>query len=162
MSPHTTADQLALACSGARLILLDVRRIGARVRFDGATAASNAGRPVSIRLKSADSIVARATVQADGSFVARAELPPRDIRKTNRARYRAELGGAVSPFLKLARRMRVVGLDTRAGRITIAGKITLPLAKPVATIRVRQRTGCAGAGSGRRAREARPSTAGFG
>jgi uncharacterized repeat protein (TIGR01451 family) len=143
---HITASQLALKCARVRVMLLDVRAIGKRIRVKGVTATANAGRQVPIRLLSGAKIVARATVKPDGSFETTAPLPPARIRKTNKARYRAELDGEATGYFKLRRRIRIDGLDTRGGKITLAGKITLPLAKPVATIRLRQRTACIGRG----------------
>jgi uncharacterized repeat protein (TIGR01451 family) len=143
---HKTANQLALECSGAHLVLLDVRQLGGHVRFQGVTAPANAGRLVPIRLRNDGKVVARAKVQPDGSFETTGPLPRKSIRKTNNARYRAELDGDVSLDLKLVRRMLVNSLSVRGGKITIQGDITLPLAKPIATIRVRQRTECGGPG----------------
>jgi uncharacterized repeat protein (TIGR01451 family) len=141
-----TADELAVECSGAQLVLLDVRRAGDRARLKGTTVAANAGREVAIRLLGAGKVVAHAKVQSDGSFATTAALPPRAIRMTNRGRYRAELGGEKSAALKLVRRIDVTGLEARGGRITISGRVSWPLAHPIRKVFVRQHTVCGGKG----------------
>jgi len=141
-----TADELALQCAGTELVLLDVRRVGNRVRFAGLTVRSNAGRTAAIRLQSGDKVVAHAKVQPDGSFKTTGPLPSRAIRKTDRVRYRAELGSAVSRGLKLVRRITITGLAARGGKITISGRVTRPLVAPIRKVFVRQHTVCGGKG----------------
>lgn len=145
-APKRAAAQLALECANASLVLIDVRRVGDRVRFQGATSRANVGRLVPIRLMDDRRIVARATVRPDGSFEAFGPLPALRIRTTNRARYRAELDGDRSLALKLVRRLDLTGLDTRAGRITVFGRVIAPFAVPIAEIVVRERTECGGPG----------------
>jgi hypothetical protein len=139
-----SADQLALECARAPIVLLDVRRVGDRVRFQGVTDAANAGRTVPIRLTYDGKIVARAKVQPDGRFEAFGTLPKRSIRATNKARYRAEIDGAFSRRVKLTRRLVIDGLVARNGKITIRATVSRPLAKHIAKVVVTQRSKCGG------------------
>jgi hypothetical protein len=54
------------------------------------------------------------------------------------------LGSLRSLNLKLARRMRTTELSSRAGTVTIAGRVTSPLARPVRTVTLRQYKDCTG------------------
>jgi hypothetical protein len=139
-----SADQLALDCAKSPIVLLDVRRLGDRVRFQGVTTAANAGRSVPIRLTYDGRIAARAKVQPDGRFEAFGALPERSIRATNKARYRAEIDGAFSRRVKLMRRLVIDGIDMRNGKITIHATVSSPLAKHIAKVVVTQRSTCGG------------------
>lgn len=136
-----TSGQLMLDCAERSLVLVDVRRVGNRVRLQGVTRATQAGKRVALRFQATGAIVARPTVQRDGTFEAFVSLPSARVRATNRARYRAELEGERSLNLKLARRMDITGLR-QGSEIRISGRVSRPLAAPVATITVRERTEC--------------------
>jgi hypothetical protein len=97
---------------------------------------------VSIVFSGNGKVVARPKVAKNGSFRATAPMPGARIRGTNRARYFARIGHERSLRLKLMRRMVVSRLASRNGRVTIAGRVVRPLAKPVRTIEVRRRLSC--------------------
>jgi hypothetical protein len=104
------------------------------------------GRKVAIRLRRGNRIVAHATVRKDGSFQTTAPMPPRAVMashtKANTLRYRAEIGKELSLPLKLQRRLIVSSLTSKAGKVTIAGRVVGPLTTPVSTIRLVRRISC--------------------
>lgn len=138
----TTPSDLALACTKRRLVLVDVLNSGGRVKLLGAADRKFAGQTVTMRLASTGKGVATATVKPDGSFSASASLPPKAIRDTNAARYQATLGREKSLDLKLSRRMIVSSLFAKNGKVTIAGRVTLPLANPRAWITLTRVLSC--------------------
>ena len=133
---------LALECTSRPLVLIDVLRRNGRVRLVGAAHRRYAGRRVRIRFTATGKTVARPRVRTSGLFTATAKLPPRKLRRTNRARYQASIGGEKSLRLKLVRRMLVTRTSASGGRVTIAGRVVRPLARPVRTITVKRRVSC--------------------
>ncbi|HEY6762199.1 MAG TPA: hypothetical protein VI318_22055, partial [Baekduia sp.] len=142
---QSVADQL-LACSDRKLVLVDVLKQGDHVELLGAANRKYVGKRVAIRLRRGSRIVAHATVRKDGSFSTTAPLPPRAIMashtKSNTLRYRAEIGKELSLPLKLQRRLIVNRLTSKAGRVTITGRVVRPLTTPVSTIRLVRRVSC--------------------
>jgi hypothetical protein len=144
---HATAAALSasaqlLACTDRKLILLDVLPSGEKVKIKGAADRALVGRNVKIRLRATGKVVASAKVGKDGFFTTTAPLPPRAIRTSNAARYRAELGKELSLPLKLHRRMALTRLTSVGGKVTVAGRVELPLSHPVDTIRLVRRVSC--------------------
>jgi hypothetical protein len=137
-----TAAELALECTTRKLVLTDVVKFGDHVLLIGAADRRYAGRTVDLRFEATGARVAQAKVRADGTFQATAPLPPRKLRGSNRARYRASVGKERSLNLKLGRRMRVTNVKSAAGKVTIAGRITRPLAKPAQRITLTRRVTC--------------------
>jgi len=135
------ADE-ALRCSDRKLVLVDVLERKGRVKLLGAANRDYVGRQIRIRLRSSNRIVAHAKVRRDGSFQTTAPIPPERVRFTNRARYRAEIKRERSLPLKLHRRMVVDGMTARDGKVTIAGRVIRPLAKPVRKITLKRRVSC--------------------
>ena len=131
-----------LACSGKQIVLIDVLKQGGRVTLIGAADRSLVGKQVDFIFTATKKRVARAVVAADGTFRARAPMPPRRIRNTSRARYQAVIGSQRSDQLKLVRRVVVTSLSSANRKVTIRGQITKPLAKPIAKISVLQRVSC--------------------
>ena len=136
------APSLAPDCLTNVLRLVDVAAGPTRVHLAGETAKANAGRAVTLLFHGRR--VGSATVTADGTFAATVPLPSRSVRTSNQTRYRAVLGSLHSLNLKLARRMRATELSSRAGTVTIAGRVTSPLARPVQTVTLRQYKDCKG------------------
>lgn len=137
-----TAAELALGCTTRRLVLTDVRQRRGRVRLEGVADRRYIGDRVSIRFPHTGRTVARATVRADGTFLASAKLPPRSIRRTNKARYQAAIGRERSLSLKLFRRMDITGRRVSGGQVTLAGRVSRPLGTPVKTIVITRRISC--------------------
>jgi hypothetical protein len=145
--PKATAAALSasaqlLACTDRKLILLDVLPGGDKVKIKGAADRALVGRDVKIRLRATGKVVASAKVGNDGFFTTTAPLPPRAIRTSNTARYRAELGKELSLPLKLHRRMALTRLTSAHGMVTVAGRVELPLSHPADTIRLVRRVSC--------------------
>jgi uncharacterized repeat protein (TIGR01451 family) len=140
--PATAGETGAPECLAGVVRLIDVA-LGARsVTLTGETGRANAGRTVNLLL--AGRRVGTATVRADGTFRRRLVLPPRRLRSTNAARYRATLGTMRSAGLKLTRRMRMSATAGRGERVTIAGVVTGPRARPPRTVTLRRYADCTG------------------
>jgi len=112
------------------------------VRLFGVADRRFAGRRVTIRFTATNKIVARPLVRRTGLFTASAPLPRRKIRATNKARYIARIGKEKSFRLKLVRRMLVSSTKVRARKVTITGRVVLPLASPVRQVVVKRRVSC--------------------
>ncbi len=137
-----SASAQLLACTDRKLILLDVLPGAGKVKIKGAADRALVGRDVKIRLRATGKVVASAKVGKDGFFTTTAPLPPRAIRTSNAARYRAELGKELSLPLKLHRRMALTRLTAANGKVTVAGRVELPLSHPADTIRLVRRVSC--------------------
>lgn len=107
-----------------------------RVSLLGIADRRYAGSRVAIVFTATGKTVARPVVAPDGRFSATAPLPSRSMRSTNRARYQARVGAVRSLELKLTRRMQVTSIAARGGRVTIAGRVTQPLARRAADRRI--------------------------
>ncbi len=138
--PKQTAAELALACTTRKLTLTDVIERGSRVLLDGAAEESLVGKRVKIIFDGHS--VASAVVNPNGLFSTTAPLPPAKIRNSNRARYLAEYGEQQSLDLKLTRRLILEPPTSAAGKVTLTGEVSPPLAKPVAAIVVQQQVSC--------------------
>ncbi len=140
-----SAPQQELQCTTRRIVLTDVIERGGRVRITGtADRRRFAGDRVSIVFAGTGRTIARPTVRSDGTFSATAPLPARSIRRSNRARYQARIGRERSLDLKLFRRMIITGARSSGGRLTISGRVTRPLARPVRSIELQRRVSCRG------------------
>jgi len=141
----SVADQL-LSCSDRKLVLVDVLKQDGHVKLLGAANRAYVGKKVAIRLRATGKVVAHATVAKDGSFQTTAPMPARAYfashEKANAVRYRAEIGKELSLPLKLERRLIVSSLTSKAGKVTIKGRVVRPLTTPVATIRLVRRVSC--------------------
>jgi hypothetical protein len=142
LASRVLASRLALQCPHRKLTLIDVLRRGNHVALLGAADASLIGRRVTITYLANHKRVATAVVGSDGFFGTTARLPSRRLRFTNRASYQASIGAVRSQYLKLTRRMLVDSITSRAGKVTIRGRVVRPLAQPIATIRVQRRVSC--------------------
>ena len=123
---------LVLSCTSRKLVLTNVYQQGSRVKLAGVADASLTGKRVDVRLMSTTkgSLVAHATVKADGTFSASAKLPPRSFRTTNRARYEVRVGKDRSSALKLTRRMVLTSIKrTSGGKVIVSGHTTRPFAQ---------------------------------
>ncbi len=106
-------------CPAGELTLVNVRRIGQRVRLTGLAERTLAGAPVSI--VEGGLVVARTVIAADGSFKVRAALPAQ--RGGRVLRYQARIGVLTSRNLRLKRRMVTTSAALRGGRIVIRGRV---------------------------------------
>jgi hypothetical protein len=124
----TSASSLLLACTARKVVLEDVVAMKDRVQLVGVADRSFIGKRVEIVFAPTGKVVARATVLPNGTFSTTAPLPVRSMRKSNRARYLARVGGQRSLNLKLFRRMQVTKLTAANGRVSITGRVIGPLA----------------------------------
>jgi hypothetical protein len=131
-----------LECVDREVELLDVVAGSEEVRLRGVAARQHIGATVEIVFAHTDKVVDRVTVAQDGTFGARAALPPRDVRATDRARYQARIGSERSLNLKLTRRMRMTSVTKRDDQLRVAGRVTRPLARPIAMVEIRRRVTC--------------------
>jgi hypothetical protein len=138
----STPTGATLQCTKRRLVLVDVLERRHGVRLTGVADPRYIGKRVAIVFGATGHVVAHAKVRRDGSFATRAQLPPRRLRGSNRARYVAKLGRERSLNLKLRRRLIVRRMVSRDGRVIITGRVVRPLARPVKPILVRQRLSC--------------------
>ena len=106
-------------CPVGELTLVNVRRIGQRVRLNGLAERTLAGAPVSII--EGGLVVARTTIAADGTFKVRATLPAQ--RGGRVLRYQARIGPLKSRNLRLKRRMVTTSAWLSRGRIVLRGRI---------------------------------------
>jgi hypothetical protein len=136
-----TAPQAALECTTRKLTLIDVLARSDHVDLVGAADPSLVGRTVTIYFGGAQR-VASAVVRPDGSFRTTAPLPADDVRHTNSARYEARAGSERSLDLKLERRLVVRSMSAHNGLVTIRGRVTPPLTRPVSSIAIQRRVSC--------------------
>lgn len=141
LSEAVSPSEAALACTSRRLALIDVVSQGGRVKLFGAADRRLVGKTVRVVLSATGRVVARPRVRADGTFSAFAPLPDRSIRNTNGARYQALIGTERSLRLKLTRRMTVGSITSRAGAVTVTGRIARPLGRSQ-TITLQRRLSC--------------------
>ncbi|MEA2253992.1 MAG: hypothetical protein QOG35_37 [Solirubrobacteraceae bacterium] len=142
VSAQQAVAQASLQCTTRKLTLIDVLQRNGYARLYGAADRTLIGQRVRIVSSWNGKTVATPTVQPDGTFLARGALPPRKLRRTNRARYQAQIGKERSLRLKLFRRMIVTRLSSAGGKVTIKGRVVLPLGRPVQTITIKRRVSC--------------------
>ncbi|HEX4438119.1 MAG TPA: hypothetical protein VH061_15135 [Solirubrobacteraceae bacterium] len=138
---QAATEDLRLGCSKSQLVLNDAYIHGSRVILLGSAARSLAGKKVTI-LFNEKKPVATATVQADGDFATTAALPPAKIRDSLTTRYSAEIGSVRSLHLKLVRRLLLEPPTAGGDTVTLTGRVTKPLTKPIAPIIVEQQLEC--------------------
>ena len=109
--------------------------------MSGLTDPADAGQEVTIRGitrgQSGISSAGSATVRPDGSFAATSPLPA----TPSKVRYFAQIGERSSPTLKLTRRLKA-RLVADASGVTISGRVTRPLDKPVRRVVIRRLETC--------------------
>ncbi|MGZ6696849.1 MAG: hypothetical protein ACXVFL_14565 [Solirubrobacteraceae bacterium] len=134
--------QAQLRCTKRKLVLVDVLQRPGYARLYGVADRKYIGKRVTIRSTWNNRVVARPKVSKNGTFLAKGALPPRSIRYGNRARYQASIAREKSLRLKLFRRMLITQLTGRNGRVTIKGRVVLPLGRPVQKIVIKRRVSC--------------------
>jgi hypothetical protein len=131
-----------LSCTSRKLALIDVLSRDGYTRLHGAADLQYVGRRVDVVSLWNGKVVARPIVQRDGTFQAKGALPPKALRRGNRARYQARIGRERSLDLKLFRRMLVEQMSSSKGNVTIAGRVVGPLANPARAITIKRRVSC--------------------
>jgi hypothetical protein len=141
-SSPAAVEALLLGCGTSRVVLNDAYIDGRRVALAGSAAKSLIGKKVKILFGLSDKQVATATVGADGQFATSAPLPPVKIREALSTRYTAEIGSERSLHLKLTRRLQLQPPTASPSTVELAGRIELPLTKPIAPIVVERQLEC--------------------
>jgi hypothetical protein len=131
-----------LQCTTRKLVLIDVLERNGYARLYGAADRTLIGKRVSVIASWNGKTVARPVVAKDGTFLAKGKLPPLALRHSNRARYQAKIGKERSLRLKLFRRMLVTQLSSKSGKVTIKGRVVLPLGTPIQKITIKRRVSC--------------------
>jgi uncharacterized repeat protein (TIGR01451 family) len=131
----SSARILPLTCTGHRIVLLDVHRVGNRVEVSGLARTSYRGTPASIQPLNAGrrGRSVKAMVRQDGSFRATLPLPPRHERAT--VRYQATIAGKRSSALKLMRQLTIVGRHATPAGTRITARLSRPTRRHAVTIR---------------------------
>jgi len=134
-------EELLRGCSSP-LVLNDAYIHGNRVYLAGSAAKSLIAKKVEIIFGTAAKKVASATVGANGQFTTTAPLPPAKIREALKTYYAAEIGSQRSLHLKLTRRLLLEPPTASGHTVTLSGRVTLPLTKPITPIVVEQQLEC--------------------
>lgn len=124
-SEAPNGNEQLLACQTRKFILVDVYVASQnRVVLNGIAANKYIGKKIKIRSRWNGKVVATPIVQADNSFRVNVPLPPKNIARTNEARYQAYSGTDKSLDLKLYRRMTVSSLEVvTGGRVIMKGRL---------------------------------------
>jgi hypothetical protein len=141
VSSPKAVEQLLQGCGSNAVVLNDVYVQGDRVAISGSAAKSLVGKKVKILFNEGKQ-VATATVGANGQYATSAPLPPAKIRDSLSTRYTAEIGKLRSLNLKLLRRLLLEPPKASGTTVTLAGRVTLPLTRPVAPVVVEQQLEC--------------------
>jgi hypothetical protein len=139
----SSVPQAQLSCTSRKLALIDVLNRGNYTRLQGIADLRYVGKRVDVVSLWDGKVVARPMVLSDGTFQAKGGLPPKSVRRGNRARYEARIGKERSLNLKLFRRMLVDEMSSSKGQVTIKGRVVRPLAKPANAITIKRRVSCA-------------------
>ncbi|MGB1582383.1 MAG: hypothetical protein ACPHCI_01190 [Solirubrobacterales bacterium] len=124
--PSGPADPLP---SCARdLMITNVRLKGRKSLISGVARLRFANQRVSIYYRpTGRRVVARPRVAANGSFTAVVNRPRSPRAGSNRARYRAAIGGQKSAWVKLTRRLRTSNVRYDGSKLRVRGRVTQPI-----------------------------------
>lgn len=131
-----------LQCAKNPVSLIDVYGTGGRTYVQGVTERRFVGKTATIYLAHGKKKVGTVKVGEDGLFTKRVALPPTKIRKTNKARYYAVIGGKKTRALKFARRMETRGLTATTKTVTFRGRVVGPLQRRQQRVTIKQRVTC--------------------
>ena len=106
-------------CAFGELTLVNVQRVGARVRVGGLAERTLAGAPVNI--VEGGIVVARAVIRPDGGFKVGVSLPAK--RGGRILRYQAQLGALRSRNVRLKRHMITTSARLTGGQIVFSGRV---------------------------------------
>jgi hypothetical protein len=119
--PPTTGSGFSFGdCPVGELTLVNVLRVGRRVRLSGLAEPTLAGAPVNIT--EGGLTVVRTTIRPDGSFSASVPVP---LQRGGRVlRYQARIGLLHSRNLRLRRRMITTSAGLSRGKVVLRGRVT--------------------------------------
>jgi hypothetical protein len=138
-SPEAEA---VLQCSNRPAQLIDVYGTNGRTYVQGVAIRKFVGKTAAIYTRDGNKRVGKAKIRKTGLFSTRVPLPRASVRNTNTARYYAVVGGKKTRALKFARRMKVLGLTTRKGKVTMKGQVVAPRFSAQPTVLIKQRVTC--------------------
>jgi hypothetical protein len=138
-SPEAEA---VLQCSDRPAQLIDVYGNRGRTYVQGVAIRKFVGKTATIYTRDGNKRVGKAKIRKTGLFSTRVPLPRASVRNTNTARYYAVVGGKKTRALKFARRMKVLGLSTRKGKVTMRGQVVAPRFSSQPTVLIKQRVTC--------------------
>lgn len=131
-----------LQCARRAVDLIDVFGQGSRTFVQGVAERKYVGQTATIYLAHGKKKVGTVKVGEDGLFSTKVALPPKSIRKTNKARYYAMIDGKKTRALKFARRMETRGLTASSDSVTFRGRVVGPLQKRQQKVTIKQRISC--------------------
>lgn len=131
-----------LQCARRAVDLIDVFGQGSRTFVQGVAERKYVGKTATIYLAHGKKKVGTVKVGEDGLFSAKVALPPKSIRKTNKARFYAVVDGKKTRALKFARRMETRGLTASSSSVTFRGRVVGPLQKRQQKVAIKQRISC--------------------
>lgn len=131
-----------LQCANRAIDLIDVFGQGSRTFVQGVAERKYVGKTATIYLAHGKKKVGTVKVGEDGLFSTKVALPPKKIRKTNKARYYAVIDGKKTRALKFARRMETRGLTASSDSVTFRGRVVGPLQKRQQKVTIKQRITC--------------------
>lgn len=134
--------EMFLQCSNRPVDLIDVYGVSGRTFVQGVAERRFVGKEATIYLREGKKKVGTVTVGEDGLFSTRVALPPKKIRKTNKARYYAVVDGKRTRALKFARRMETRGLTASTQNVTFRGRVVGPLQRRQQSVAIKQRVSC--------------------
>lgn len=138
-SPEAEA---VLQCSNRPAQLIDVYGNRGQTYVQGVAIRKYVGKTATIYTRDGNKRVGKAKVRKTGLFSTRVPLPRAAVRNTNTARYYAVVGGKKTRALKFARRMKVLSLTTRKGKVTMKGQVVAPRFSSQPTVLIKQRVSC--------------------
>jgi hypothetical protein len=113
------------------VVITNVQKSGSRTTVSGLARLKYAGQRIALKYQPTGSrVIARPTVQENGSWKVTVHRSSRPPYNSNRARYRASVSTKHTPWIKLTRRMGTTNVTSLGGdRLKIQGRVGLPLAK---------------------------------
>lgn len=141
----TPTTPLLLTCRRKPIVLVDVARVGKRIRVIGQAELSSVGRQVRILLvdqkrRTRTVRVATATVGVGGVFSVTFKRPPKRYRAP--AFLAQDAARRKTRALSPDRRVVLDSLDLLEGEIVLRGHVAKPLPRPGQVVRLKLQTGC--------------------
>lgn len=136
------AEAILQCAKGAPATLIDVYGDRGRTYIHGVAERRFVGATATIYLQHGRKKVGSAKIDEKGLFTTRVALPPAKIRRTNKARYYAVVGGKKTRALKFTRRMVTTTLTAQDGTVTLAGRVLPPLGKLQRPVQIKERVNC--------------------
>lgn len=142
------AAPLALQCTPRKLAINNLVLRGSRVSVFGVAGSRYAGARAAIFVTGRARALKTVRIGRDGLFTARVPAPKASARP--KAHYTVQVGSQKvlvrglpqSTPLKLLRRLNLDPLTSRRGTVTLSGRITPPLTRPIQKVTILERRAC--------------------